>query len=75
MPAFTVPRGKARDVNVTELDTPVGIAEFELESEPIPWHGVATNGACGTGSRPSPSAHLMLTWKHAGTNGSARLFT
>ena len=53
---------------MTELESPVGIPEFELESKSIPRHGVAANGTAGAGSRPSPGAHLMLPWKHAGVN-------
>lgn len=53
---------------MTQLESLVGVPEFEIQSKSIPLHRVTTNGAAGAGSRPSPGAHLMVPWKHAGAD-------
>jgi hypothetical protein len=55
-------------MNVPELESPISLCEFQLESKSITRHRIATNGAAGPGSRPSPRAHWVLGWKHAGAN-------
>jgi hypothetical protein len=62
-------------MDIAAFESPYGIAEFQLETMSNSRHGAATNGAAGTGSRSSPDAHLMLSWKHAGVNRGARLPT
>jgi hypothetical protein len=62
-------------MDLTEFESPVGILEFHFEPKAILRHHVATNGAAGTGSGPTPNAYLMLPWKHAGANRRAGLPT
>jgi hypothetical protein len=62
-------------MDIAELESPLGIPEFQLESKFIPRHGVAANGTARAGSRPSPDAHMVLPWKHAGVNRGSRLPT
>jgi hypothetical protein len=62
-------------MNMPEFEPPVGIAEFQLESNSITRHCIATDGAAGPGSRPAPRAHLMLSWKLAGANRGSGFLT
>jgi hypothetical protein len=62
-------------MKLTHLETPLGIPEFELQSKSIARHGVATNGAGGAGTGPTPGTHLMLPWQYAGANRRAGFST
>jgi hypothetical protein len=55
-------------MNMPELESPIGVCEFQLEAKSITRHCIATNGAAGAGSRPAPRAHLMLSRQHAGAD-------
>jgi hypothetical protein len=59
----------------TEFQSARGIAEFQLESQPVLEYGGAANGAGGPGSRASPDAYLLLLWKQAGLNRGPRFPT
>ena len=75
MPTLEIPRGKTWDMNMTQVESPVAIPEFQLESEGISRHRVATNTAVGTGPRPRPGAPLMVPWKQPGVNRSSGFLT
>jgi hypothetical protein len=60
---------------IAQFESAHGIAEFQLETKSIPRHGAATNGTAATGSRPTPDAHVISPWKHAGVNRGSRFPT